>query len=179
VSGTAAEGDPAARVRALLAAAADRLREAGAPDEAIAAFEPAGRRFGFARRARLEPLGRGWRLGVLLLEADGGVRATGSVTRAVPPGHPGHVAVSTEARREVRAAAYRGPFRPGETVHYDAPRIELTTQALRAATGPLFLRGDRPLVRWSVSAGDDAARDLEPYLAEQVDLLLHPPQGAT
>lgn len=171
--------DPAEAVRAALLAAATRLREAGTPDEAVADHVRPARVLGIARRPRLVPLGRVWRLGVLLLEADGAVRATGSVTRAVPPGHPGHVAVSTEARREVRAAAFRGPFEPGSTVHYDAPRLELTTEALREGAGPLLLRGDRPLVRWSISAGDDAAWDLDAYLAERVDLLLHPPQGAS
>jgi hypothetical protein len=164
-------------VGAVLAAAAARLREAGVADEAIAEYRPATRRLGIPRRARLEPVGRGWRLGVLLLGADGSVRATGSVTRAVPPGHPGHVAASTEERREVRAAAFRGPFEAGATVNYDAAPIDLA--ALEGAAGPLFTRGGRALVRWSVSAGDDAARELHPYLEERLDLLLHPPQGAT
>jgi hypothetical protein len=162
---------------AALAAAAARLVAAGVRDEAVAEYRPATRRFGIARRARLVPVGRGWRLGVLLLAADGSVRATGSVTRAVPPGHPGHVAASTEERREVRAAAFRGPFEEGATVNYDAPPIDLS--ALEGAAGPLFTRDGRPLVRWSVSAGDDAARDLQPYLDERLDLLLHPPRGAT
>jgi hypothetical protein len=165
--------------RALLAETAERLRAAGAPDQAVADLEPATRRLGIARRARFRPRGRVWRLGVLLLGADGSVRATGAVTRAVPPGHPGHMATSTEARREVRAAAFRGPFAAGETVNFDAPPIELTAAALREATGPLLVRDGRVLVRWSVSAGDDAARDLEPYLAERTALLLDPPQGAT
>jgi hypothetical protein len=176
-----ADGDAeaVAAAGALLADTAERLRAAGVPDQAVADFEPATRRFGVPRRARLRPRGRAWRLGVLLLAADGSVRATGAVTRAVPPGHPGHVAASTEARREVRAAAFRGPFAPGETVNFDAPPIELTAAALRTATGPLFVRDGRVLVRWSVSAGADAARDLAPYLAERAELLLVPPQGAT
>ena len=163
--------------RAALEAAAGRL--AGAPDAAVAELEPARRRLGIPRPARLRPLGRVWRLGVLLLAADGTVRATGSATRAVPPGHPGHMAASTEERREVRAAAFRGPFPEGSTVYFDSPVIELTPEGLQAGTGPLLLRGDRVAVRWSLSASDDAARDLEPYLAERVDLVLHPPQGAT
>jgi hypothetical protein len=163
--------------RALFTAAAERLT--GAPDDTVAEFEPARRRLGVPRPARLRPLGRAWRLGVLLLSADGVVRATGSVTRAVPPGHPGHMAASTEERREVRGAAFRGPFPPGSTVYFDAPVIDLTPEALADAPGPLLLRGDRVLVRWSLSASDDAARDLGPYLDERVSLLLDPPQGAT
>jgi hypothetical protein len=88
------------------------------------------------------------------------------------------MATSTEERREVRAAAFRA-FPAGATVNFDAPVIELTPEALRDARGPLLLRDGRVLVRWSVSAGDDAARDLEPYLGERVSLLLDPPQGAT
>jgi hypothetical protein len=167
------------RAKALLAAAAARLTDAGIADEAVAEYEPATRRLGVPRRARLRPVGRGWRLGVLLLAGDGAVRATGRVTRAVPPGHPGHMAVSTEERREVRAAAFRGPFPEGSTVNYDAPVLALTAEALRGATGPLLLREDGVAVRWSVSTSDDAARPLEPYLAERVSLLLDPPRGAT
>lgn len=165
--------------RALLREAAETLAEASAPQEALAEFEPAHRRFGIARKARMRPIGRVWRLGVVLLEPGGSVRATGGITRAVPPGHPRHAALSIEARREVRAAAHRGPFAEGETIDYDTSLIELEAAALRSATGPLFLRDGRVLVRWSVSAGDDAARDLAPYTAERVDLLLRPPQGAT
>jgi hypothetical protein len=172
------EQEAVERARALFAQTATRLSAARAADEVIADLEPASRRFGIARRARLRPIGRGWRLGVLLLGADGTVRATGSVTRAVPPGHPGHMAVSTEERREVRSAAFRA-FPPGTTVDFDAPLITVTPEGLREAAGPLLLRDERVLVRWSLSAGDGAARDLEPYLAERVSLLLDPPQGAT
>lgn len=158
--------------------AAARLNDAGVALEALARWEPATRRLGVPRRARLRRLGSVWRLGVLLLDAQGTVYATGTVTRSAPPGHPGHAAASVEARREVRAAAFRGPFASGETVHFDAPEIDLAPEALRCATGPLFLRGDRVLVRWSASADDDSARELGGYLAERVELLVSPPQGA-
>ncbi|GAA4752078.1 hypothetical protein GCM10025783_25920 [Amnibacterium soli] len=172
------QDDAVERAKRVLREAAGRLAAAGIADEAVAEFEPATRRLGIPRRARLRPVGRGWRLGVLLLSADGGVRATGAVTRAVPPGHPGHMAVSTEERREVRAAAFRA-FPQGATVNYDAPVVPLTAEALRDGTGPLLLRDDGVRVRWSLSAGDDAARDLESYVAERVGLLLDPPRGAT
>ncbi len=164
--------------RTLLGAAAQRLRAAGAPDEALAVFEPARKRLGITLKPRMKPIGRVWRLGVLLVEPDGGVRATGGITRAVPPGHVRYAAVSIEARREVRAAAHRGPFREGETIDYDAPRILLTPDALRTTPGPLLLADGGVRVRWSVSAGDDAARPLGAYLDERVELLLHPPLGA-
>ncbi len=166
-------------MRALLRESADRLAAAGARTEALADLAPATRRLVFERSARMRPAGRVWRLGVLLLQDDGAVRATGRLTRAVDPGHGQHVAVSAEARRELRAAARRARFEPGETVNFDTEPIDLTPEALRAATGPLFVLGDRPLVRWSLSADDSAARDLEPYLAERIGLLVDPPQGAT
>lgn len=178
-SGGPRDGALAMRLHDLFTATARTLEQGGARTEALADLDPAARRLVFERRARMRSSGRVWRLGVLLLRPDGGVLATGRVTRAVPPGHGGHMAVSVEARREVRAAAHRGHFEEGETVNYDATPIDLDPAALRTAAGPLFLAGDRPLVRWSVSADDSAARDLEPYLAERTDLLLHPPQGAT
>jgi hypothetical protein len=166
-------------VRDLLWGLARTLEAKGARDEALAEFVPAHRVLGIPRQAALKPVGRVWRLGVLLLDREGLPRATGGITRAVPPGHPGHVAVSAEQRREVRAAAFRGRFPPGETVNYDTQPIELTAASLTTTTGPLFLADGKALVRWSVSAPDEAAAGLEPYLRERVDLLLHPPQGAT
>ncbi|MDQ1530348.1 MAG: hypothetical protein QOE37_453 [Microbacteriaceae bacterium] len=165
-------------VRRLLAEATATLAAAGARDEALAEFVPARRVLGFQRQPAMRPLGRVWRLGVFLLAADGTLRATGGITRAVEPGHPGHVAQSIEDRREHRAAAFRGPFARGETVHYDAPVIELDPDRLRSAPGPLLLRDGRALVRWSAAAGDDAAQPFERYLIERIDLLLTPLQGA-
>src|SRR4051794_5266712 len=152
--------------RALLTRTAATLAAAGARDEALAEFVPARRVLLVQRPAAMRPLGRVWRLGVLLLGPDGALRATGAITRAVEPGHPGHVSVSAEDRREHRAAAFRGPFTRGETVDYDTVPIRLEVDALRASTGPLLLRDGRLLVRWSASLGDDAAADFAPYLTE-------------
>jgi hypothetical protein len=167
-----------AEARALLQRTAAELAAGGARDEALARFTPGRRMLGITGRPAMKPIGRVWRLGVLLLAPDGALAATGAITRAVEPGHPGHVAVSAEQRREVRAAAHRGPFAEGETVNYDAEPIDLTPDALRRTTGPLFLREGRLLVRWSASAPDDAAAPFERYLAERADLLLHPPERA-
>jgi hypothetical protein len=176
---TTADDDAAvADVRRLLTETAAALLSAGARDEALAEFVPARRVLGLQRPAAMRPLGRVWRLGVFLLGADGTLRATGGITRAVEPGHPGHVAASIEDRREHRAAAFRGPFPRGETVHYDAPVIPLDAERLRSAAGPLFLRDGRPVVRWSPSADEGSAVALEGYLRERADLLLHPPEGA-
>lgn len=167
------------RIRTLLRRTADALAAGGARNEAHAVYAPPRRVLVVERNAVMRPLGRVWRLGVFLLDADATLFATGSIVRAVEPGHPGHVAISTEDRREHRAAAFRGPFVRGEAVNYDAMPIELTPEALREASGPLFLRDHRALVRWTTApSGDATAIELEPYLAERVDLLLHPPEGA-
>jgi len=165
-------------VRAALARTAAELAAAGVPDEALGRFVPGRRVLGIVGRPSMKPLGRVWRLGVLLLARDGTAYATGAITRAVEPGHPGHMAVSTEQRREVRAAAHRGPFAEGETVNYDAEPIALDAAALREGSGPLFVREGRALVRWSASADDASAAPFDRYLAERTDLLLHPPERA-
>jgi hypothetical protein len=125
----------------------------------------------------MRPLGRVWRLGVLLLETDGTLHATGEVTRAAEPGHPTHVARSIEDRREHQAAAFRGPFVPGETVNHDAPVLDLRTLASGGEAGPLQLRDGRLLVAWN-RADAGAPAELAAYLAERADLLLAPPEGA-
>ncbi|HEY0375013.1 MAG TPA: hypothetical protein VGC94_09470 [Amnibacterium sp.] len=173
-----ADEDALAAARELVQRTAAELGAAGAHDEALARFVPGRRVLLVDRPARMQPLGRVWRLGVLLLAPDGSLLATGGITRAVEPGHPGHVAASVEDRREHRAAAFRGPFARGETVHYDAEPLPLDAATLRTGPGPLLLRDGQVLVRWSASLGDDAAAPFEPYLRERVDLLLHPPEGA-
>jgi hypothetical protein len=165
-------------IRAALDDAVDRLTAAGARDEALARFEPSRQVMLITRKARMIPLGRAWRLGVFLLTRDGILHATGSITRAVAPGHPGYQSVSAENRREHRAAAFRGPFQPGEPVNFDAEVIELDALSLRASRGPLFLKDDTPLVRWSLSASDDSAVVFDAYLDDRVSLLANPPEGA-
>jgi hypothetical protein len=161
-----------------VAEAVATLRAAGARDEALAEYVPRRRALLITREPVLRPLGRVWRLGVLLLGDDGTLFATGSLVRATPPGRPQYQSVSAETRRAFRAAAQRGHFSEGETVNFDAVPLELTAEALRAGAGPLFVRDGVPLVRWSASAPDSGARELRGYLRERADLLAHPPEGA-
>jgi hypothetical protein len=131
----------------------------------------------FTKKAAMLPIGRVWRLGVLLLDADAQLYVTGSTTRALEPGRPAYQSLSAEQRREYRAAAFRGRFARGETVNFDAVPLVLDPAELRLSTGVLFVRDNRALVRWSVSA-PDASVDLEAYLSDRVGLLLDPPEGA-
>lgn len=165
-------------IRMLLAEAVERLRSAGARDEALAEYVPERRTLLIARKPVLKPLGRVWRLGVFLLDAEGALYETGSTTRALEPGRPAYQSQSAEQRREYRAAASRGRFPHGETVNFDARPVALSVNELRSSAGRLFLDGDRPRVRWSATAGDADAVDLASYLADRVELLADPPAGA-
>lgn len=165
-----------AAARAAVADAVEALSAAGARDEALAVYVPRQRKLLIPREPVLRPAGRVWRLGVLLLDAGGGLHATGQLVRATPPGRTQYISASAETRRAYRAAAERGHFRDGETVNFDAPPIELTAGALSAADGPVLLRDGRVLVRWSATAAQHV--DFADYLAERVDLLTNPPEGA-
>jgi hypothetical protein len=59
-----------ARIREALAEAVRRLDAAGAREEALAVFVPRHRRMLITREAVLQPAGRVWRLGVLLLDRE-------------------------------------------------------------------------------------------------------------
>lgn len=151
----------------------ERLTAADARTEALAEFVPRRRVLAlFPKAAHFVPLGRVWRLGVFLLGSDGTLYAVGSTTRAVPPGYPGFQSISAEERRGYRAAAFAGAFETGETVNFGARAIELTADALREETGPLFISDGQPLVRWNPSAS--AASAFDSYLDERVGLLIQP-----
>jgi hypothetical protein len=153
------------------------LAEASARAETLAEYVPARRVLGIPRAPRMTVIGLVWRLGVLLLDADGRVYATGRVVRAERPVRKSVIAESVAELRAFRAAAIKGGISEGTTVVFDATPIELDVEALGAASGPLLLRGDEVLVRWSPSR-DAVLVPLASYLAERVELLAHPPQGA-
>ncbi|WP_413320195.1 hypothetical protein AA0Z99_05430 [Agrococcus sp. 1P02AA] len=160
--------------RALLQTTAATLAQAGARDEALARYEEPKPVLGvLPRRPTMRPLGRAWRLGALLLTAEGSVWATGLSTRVAEPGRPQHHTASVEIRRAYRAAAIQGGFPMGETVNHGIVPIALD-EALIDGPGPLVVHGGRAWVRW----GRDAPVELERYLADLAELLLHPPQGA-
>ena len=161
------------RVEALLDAARARLVAATVPRERLGeVVRP--RVLAGLRSPKIVPRAEAWRLGVLLIgERD--VYAAGNVVRAGDPGRRGFASDAARARAEVAAAATRGGFGDGETVHLDRKILDLSALARGQATGPLALVDGIPSVRWSPAAG---FVPLAGYLDERIALLLHPPQGA-
>ncbi|RWZ51513.1 hypothetical protein ELQ90_05210 [Labedella phragmitis] len=163
-------------VRALLGEAAARLTAAGARDEALAEYIGRRRRFLVPREPVMVPVGRAWRLGVLLIDADGAAFATGSTTRAVDPGRRGYTSESARDRAEYRAAAARGRFPEGETVNFGWRALDLDDASLRASSGPIVVVDGVPVVRWG--QGSAIPTPLRDYLDDRVGLLVDPPAGA-
>lgn len=163
------------RARASIARAVSDLSAAGARDEALGELIPERRVLGITRAPRMRALGRVWRLGVLLLAADGTLYEAGAVTRALMPKRINVPSVSAEQRRALNAAAARGPFAEGESVDFDAVPIDLDELETSSTAGPLTVEGAAVMVRWSASS---ALVPFEAYLADRVDLLAHPPGGA-
>jgi hypothetical protein len=127
----------------------EQLLAAGIPDEALGVWRPEKRVFGVPRPPVIDPVGRAWRLGALLIDRDGRLFATGKLTRAiVPKDFNADKSLAGEAHREIQRAAARGAFRPGESVNYEWR--PLTTDEAQALVDPVPL-------------GD--------YLAERLDLL--------
>lgn len=152
---------------ALLARTVGDLERIGADDEALAVLRE-GRGIGRLRgKPYLTPIGRAWRLGVLLLDRTGGLYETGEVTRAIEP----QIAVTNrsaeaERKRDYRRAAARGPFPEGETINHGFTPIDLSDAALGEGSGPLSVDGDVVLVR--LASGSRIP--LKRYLADRVSL---------
>lgn len=128
---------------------------------------------GFARRPRIRPRGTAWHLGALLL-TDDAVLATGDIVRAREQVRRGFPAESQRRRAELAAAARRGGFAEGQIVHVGWQRIDL--EHISNAGELLAVRDGALSIRWSAAGG---YAPLERYLDEQVELLVHPPEGAS
>lgn len=167
------------RARDAVDRAVRALIQASARTETLAEYVPGRRVLGMPRAPRMSAIGPVWRLGVLLLDADGRLYATGRVIRAERAVRKSVTAESVAEQRAYRAAAIKGGLPEGATVVFDAEPIGLDADALAAgaASGPLVMRGDEVLVRWSPTQ-PDALIPLEAYLRDRVDLLVSPPQGA-
>lgn len=137
------------------------LRDGAARDESLAVLKPP-RRF-MPGQPTLLPAGRAWRLGVLLLDADGNLYATGHVTRAIEPkDFNSDKTVAGEQRRDEQRAAARGPFERGDVVNYGFERLSLTSPA-----HPLVGDGDGLFVE-----SQFGRTPLEKYLTDHASLLL-------
>ena len=177
----AADEAAVALAREHVARAVAELAAASARTEVLAEFVPERRVLGLPRAARMTAADRVWRLGALLLDAHGRVYATGRVVRAERPARRSIPAEAIAEQRAYRAAAVKGGIAEGETVVFDAPELVLTVEALRSGRGPLVLASiagtPEVVVRWDPGRAD-AVVPLAAYLADRVDLLVHPPQGA-
>ena len=153
------------------------LRSADARQETLAELASERRVLGIPRPARMTPIGRVWRLGVLLLDEAGGAWDTGRVVRAERAARKSITAEAVAEQRAYRAAAAKGGIAEGETVNFDASPIDLDELARVGTSGPFVHRDDEVLVRWS-PAQPDALPAWCVARAHRVDLLAHPPQGA-
>lgn len=154
----------------LLLLAAARLEAAGVPDEALAeVYTPRG--LPLVKRApALRPIGRAWRLGVVLLSADGRLFTAAESTRAIEPKWFNHRSTEVEHRRLAQQAAHRGPFAEGEVVNFEVVELAVDDASLREGFGPLSLVDDTVMLRW---AGHDLGlTPLDAYLDDRVSLLI-------
>lgn len=151
-----------------------RARLAGAPREGLGELVEPRRILGVARAPRIVPRGTAWHLGVLLL-GDDGVLATGDILRARTEARRGYAAESQRWRAELAAAARRGGFDEGATVHVGWRMLDPGAVERGEASGPLALIDGVPCVRWSAAGG---FVPLAAYLDERIGLLLAPPAGA-
>lgn len=156
----------------LLAAARRRLVDA--PTEALGESVQPRRILGIARASRIVPAGSAWHLGVLLL-TDDTIAAVGEVIRSKEGVPRGYTAESQRRRGELAAAAFRGGFAEGATVHVGWQVLDPEAVDGGAASGPLRLVDGVPSVRWSASGG---YAPLERYLEERISLLVDPPPRA-
>ncbi len=187
-AGPGSGGGPNAADAAVGRAASDIARAVAtlsardARTETLAEYVPERRVLGIPLAAKMQPIARVWRLGVLLLDADGGVLGTGQVVRAERPARRSITAEAVAEQRALRAAAVKGGIAEGETVNFGARRVDFDELARTGASGPLVLSdeygaGGKVLVRWSTTQ-PDALIDLASYLADRVELLADPPSGA-
>lgn len=147
-----------------------RRRLSGAPREALGVEVEPRRILGIGRAARIARAGSAWHLGVLLLD-DENVFATGEILRAHAEVRRGYPAESQRRRAERSAAAFRGGFGEGETVHVGWRVLD----AAGPPSAPLAVVDGEPQVRWSAAGG---LMPLARYLEERVALLIDPLPGA-
>lgn len=152
-----------------------RARLAPAPKEGLGELIEPRRILGIPRAPRVARRGEAWHLGALLL-ADDRLLATGDIVRARAEVRRGFTAESQRQRAALAAAARRGGFAEGETVHVGWQEIDLARLRRGESSGPLAVIDGEARVRWSAAGG---FIPLASYLSERAELLTHPPAGAT
>ncbi|NEM89957.1 hypothetical protein [Galbitalea soli] len=160
-----------------------RLVAAGAHDEALGELVTGRRVFGWGRGPVIRPVGRAWRVGVLLLDREGRLYRVGEVTRAVEPGRAAvNRSPAGEARRELRRIASRSPFPPGEAINLGWQPLDTAAESLASAAGEapgpdagavrLECRDGVVMLRWDSAPGALGVAPLARYLHDRVELLL-------
>lgn len=186
-TGSMGEAAAADRIRLTCETLVGTLTEHGHAPEPLAIYRPPWRRFGFIPvAATMRPVTQVWPLGVLLLDIGAGLWVAGKTTRAAERPRPSFQAVSVEERRDLAAAALRGGFAAGTTVHFDAVPLVLDdptgphpAHAPSTDTSAVGWYDGAYRVRWRAGATLDGAPTLIDYLGERVSLLLNPPQRST
>jgi hypothetical protein len=152
-----------------------RTRLSRVPREGLGELIEPRRLLGIPRAPRIVRRGEAWHLGTLLLTEEG-LLATGDILRARSEVRRGFTAESQRQRAALAAAARRGGFAEGATVHIGWQTIDLEAIGRGEASGPVAVVDGEPRVRWSAAGG---YVPLATYLSERAGLLLDPPAGAT
>lgn len=159
----------AASLAQLLRDTAAELDARHARDEALATVKASRKLLLVHTSASMQPAGRAWRLGVLLLGRGGEVWATGRITRATEPKKEQGLSASVEERRDARRAASK-KFTEGEVVNFEHVPLPRDADSLRSgASDPLVLRDGVVHVRWG--RGPDEVRELRAYLADRSEFV--------
>lgn len=149
------------------------LEDIGAPDESLGEFKSSRGFLGFRSAPVMQPVGRAWRLGVVLIDQDRNLYSTGQVTRAIEPLRAvTNRSPAAEQRREDRRAAARGRFTVGEVVNHQFVPILLDAKSLQSGSGPLSIEGEAVMVRWDSGQGKNGIALFEWYLKDRVSLFL-------
>lgn len=156
--------------RDMLDAARRRLRETGVPTQALGEIIVPRRFLGLSRSLRIEPRGRAWHLGALLL-GDTQLYAAGEVIRAADDGRRGYTSELARMRSEAAVAAVRGGFPEGETIHLAWRGIDLDDVLDGGRDDLVFMADGELRIRWSRQG---APVPLAAYVGERVELLAEP-----
>lgn len=160
--------------------AAEKLREVGVPQHRIVQYVPETKRWVvFTKPAVFTEDERVWRLGVLLLSEQGDWFTAGETTRAVAPGHPGHVSVERERRRDLTRAAYESNFEEGAVLYFNSPRIMLAIGDTPDPQSAIVMIDGELRVRWNRALHLSTARPLHTYVKEQVELAIEQHERST